>query len=220
MKQILFTLMLFLVLSPSSILAEKASLSLRVRPREYTQFSVSEMEVILGQGCKSQWGCDPDSYACNFVLYRDGKKNYEGLPPGIPRTYYDRNLSPSTTYCYDAKIKRCKGGSKDFKSRCNTTYDYYIRPWWDNNRGIILCDGDAVPYSVWGNIINVYADSERTFFLVPRKGYRVKDVIVDEISVGAVKSYTFTNIFANHTIVVHFEEVVPLNFLQLLLLDR
>jgi len=40
----------------------------------------------------------------------------------------------------------------------------------------------------------------KTFTFVPRRNYRVSNVLVDGVSKGAISSYTFSNISANHTI--------------------
>jgi hypothetical protein len=42
--------------------------------------------------------------------------------------------------------------------------------------------------------------SRRTFTISPAAGYRIGDVLVDGVSVGAVGSYTFEKIYADHTI--------------------
>jgi len=47
-------------------------------------------------------------------------------------------------------------------------------------------------------------DGSLTFIMTPNTGYHVLDVLVDGSSVGAVTSYTFTNIRAAHTISVTF----------------
>jgi len=52
-------------------------------------------------------------------------------------------------------------------------------------------------------------DSDQTFTITPYTGYHIKEVLVDSSSVGAVPSYTFTNITSNHTIEATFE---PLTF--------
>lgn len=43
-----------------------------------------------------------------------------------------------------------------------------------------------------------------TYSFVPDSGYEIRDVKVDDVSVGAVTSYTFSNISASHTISVAF----------------
>lgn len=48
--------------------------------------------------------------------------------------------------------------------------------------------------------------SSRNFSITPNMGYRINDVLVDGTSVGALSSYTFTNVTADHTIMVSFAE--------------
>lgn len=52
----------------------------------------------------------------------------------------------------------------------------------------------------------VVRGEDATFVITPDSGYQVADVLVDGKSVGAVHSYTFENVRANHTISVTFEE--------------
>jgi len=49
--------------------------------------------------------------------------------------------------------------------------------------------------------------SSQTFTITPNTGYTIKDVKVDEVSVGAVSTYTFENIADNHTIEATFEPI-------------
>jgi len=42
--------------------------------------------------------------------------------------------------------------------------------------------------------------AEKLFTMIPNTGYHVSDVLVDDASVGAVTSYTFTNVTEDHTI--------------------
>jgi hypothetical protein len=52
--------------------------------------------------------------------------------------------------------------------------------------------------------ITVYENSSQTFTITPLPGHAISSVIVDGNSVGAVSSYTFTNIVEDHTITVTF----------------
>lgn len=52
--------------------------------------------------------------------------------------------------------------------------------------------------------IPVSSGGSKTFTMTPNEGYHVANVIVDGASVGAVSSYTFSNIAADHTISVTF----------------
>lgn len=54
-----------------------------------------------------------------------------------------------------------------------------------------------------GNV-SVKRGNDQTFSINPINGYRISDVIVDGKSVGAVSTYTFDSVKANHTIQVKF----------------
>src|SRR5439155_720096 len=48
--------------------------------------------------------------------------------------------------------------------------------------------------------LSVNHGANQSFAITPSANYHVADVLVDGSSVGAVTSYTFTNVTANHTI--------------------
>jgi len=52
--------------------------------------------------------------------------------------------------------------------------------------------------------ITVNQGSDKSFTITPDTGYQIDDVLVDGSSVGAVSSYTFTNVTQNHTIYATF----------------
>jgi len=53
-------------------------------------------------------------------------------------------------------------------------------------------------------VVSVNYGGSKTFTITPNAGYKIKDVKVDGVSVGAVSTYTFTNVTANHTISATF----------------
>jgi len=55
-----------------------------------------------------------------------------------------------------------------------------------------------------GNIIVNYG-SNQTFTITPDTGYHIKDVLVDNVSIDSVSTYTFESVKANHTISATFE---------------
>ncbi|MFH0916227.1 MAG: InlB B-repeat-containing protein, partial [bacterium] len=55
--------------------------------------------------------------------------------------------------------------------------------------------------------VRVTHGANQTFIITPAAGYQVADVLVDGASVGAVTSYTFTNVTADHSIVAEFGHV-------------
>jgi hypothetical protein len=62
------------------------------------------------------------------------------------------------------------------------------------NGSISPLGGVKVPYG-----------TNQTFTISPSSDYHVEDVLVDGLSVGAVTSYTFTNVTSGHTIVASFD---------------
>ncbi|MDR3242916.1 MAG: S-layer homology domain-containing protein [Clostridiales Family XIII bacterium] len=56
--------------------------------------------------------------------------------------------------------------------------------------------------------VRVLQGTTKAFTFKPDTGWKIKDVLVDGKSVGALASYTFTNVIANHTIHVTFEAVI------------
>ena len=52
--------------------------------------------------------------------------------------------------------------------------------------------------------VTVNSGANQTFTITPDANYHVTSVLVDDISVGAVASYTFTNVTTNHTIAANF----------------
>jgi hypothetical protein len=55
----------------------------------------------------------------------------------------------------------------------------------------------------------VNSGSSQSFTITPDASYHVNDVVVDGSSVGAVTSYTFSNVTENHTISANFEIDTP-----------
>ena len=57
-----------------------------------------------------------------------------------------------------------------------------------------------------GNV-TVYEGTNQTFNVTTSIGYRVSDLKIDDVSVGPVSTYTFTNITGSHTITASFETI-------------
>ena len=51
--------------------------------------------------------------------------------------------------------------------------------------------------------------ANKTFTIKPNTSYHVANVLVDGVSVGAVTTYTFSNVTANHTISATFAIKYP-----------
>lgn len=83
------------------------------------------------------------------------------------------------------------------------------------NHTIAASFGPALTYTITASagtggsiapsgISQVFEGSTFTYQITPAAGYKISDVKVDGVSKGAVPSYAFTNINANHTIVASF----------------
>ncbi len=68
---------------------------------------------------------------------------------------------------------------------------------------IIASSGENGAIQPEGNIQVNHGDSQ-TFAITPDEGYDIDDLLVDGISVGALESYTFENVTADHTIEASF----------------
>jgi uncharacterized repeat protein (TIGR02543 family) len=58
--------------------------------------------------------------------------------------------------------------------------------------------------------VSVAYGADQTFAIMPAPGYRIADVLADGSSVGAVTSYTFTDVIADHTIEASFAVITSL----------
>ena len=58
----------------------------------------------------------------------------------------------------------------------------------------------------------VLQGQDKTFTITPDPGYEIDDVLIDDVSIEAVSSYSFTNVTQQHTISAHF---IPLYTLSL-----
>lgn len=85
------------------------------------------------------------------------------------------------------------GGGGGGGSSSSTVSSYTIKAS-AGNGGIISPSGN----------VSVKRGEDQSFHINPINGYRISDVIVDGKSVGAVSTYTFDSVKANHTIQVKF----------------
>ncbi|MDO8898149.1 MAG: T9SS type A sorting domain-containing protein, partial [Bacteroidales bacterium] len=98
---------------------------------------------------------------------------------------------------------------------------YYIRAFATNAVGTVYTEQEIFQTSQQlfnivnatsgpgGNInpegaVNVNYGQNQTFNITPNTGYGIADVLVDGVSVGALSTYTFVNVTANHTIAASF----------------
>ena len=112
----------------------------------------------------------------------------------------------------DISVEATEQGLK-FTLKGNQTegsFSPFALTWTRNNTGggttwytITASAGAGGSISPEGSV-RVRRGSDRTFTITPAEGYEIADVLVDGVSIGAVSSYTFTNVTRNHTITAVF----------------
>jgi len=121
------------------------------------------------------------------------KKDFEGImdeprvsdiarSPDWIQTQYNNHHSPSTFYTIGPEQANAAYHTIDAGAGLN---------------GSIAPDGEIV----------VPSGANKTFAIVAESGYEVLDVEVDGASVGAVSTYTFTNVTSDHTISAAFHQI-------------
>ncbi|MFA5073213.1 MAG: fibronectin type III domain-containing protein [Nitrospirota bacterium] len=106
-------------------------------------------------------------------------------------TFQNTGLTVGKTYYYRVRAYDGKNYSA-YSSVTNQTI-----------RTITVSAGVNGSISPTGTVA-VASGSNRTFTITPNTGYSISNVLVDNVSVGAVSTYTFTNVTANHTISATF----------------
>ena len=74
---------------------------------------------------------------------------------------------------------------------------------------VITASADANGSISPSGSVNVNEGADQSFTIIPDPGYQIADVLVDGVSVGALSSYTFTSVQANHIVSVSFEAAEP-----------
>jgi len=73
------------------------------------------------------------------------------------------------------------------------------------SNGSIVSNGATSFFGSTTYYSNIPGGSEHTFNMTPKSGYEIADVVVDGVSVGPIKSYTFKNISTDHQITATFQ---------------
>lgn len=108
------------------------------------------------------------------------------------------HASPGANSIFDGWSGACSGSSKTCSVTMNgdkavtaifslRTYTIYVR---------LPVNGVIHPFGA----VKAAHGGKRRFQIIPLPGYRVYDVLVDKVSVGAVNSYTFENVTGDHVL--------------------
>ncbi|HMM05146.1 MAG TPA: S-layer homology domain-containing protein [Clostridiales bacterium] len=148
--------------------------------------------------------CVYKSSANNIGSVADMEANATAISDFAHRsTYTVTGLSANQTYYFNIIVKDEAGNKTAYKTASLTTVanplDTYQISATANAGGTITPPGNSV----------VTKSDSITFTIQADAGYIIKDVLVDGVSVGAVSSYTFSAVKANHSIEAIFEHDCP-----------
>jgi len=107
-------------------------------------------------------------------------------------------ISLSSNTSYEARIKALCSPSNE--SDYSTIYSFSTSP---ATYTIVATAGDHGTINPSGNV-TVNEGSDRLFQIAANNGFVIEDVLVDNVSQGAISSYNFVNVTDNHTISVSF----------------
>lgn len=114
-----------------------------------------------------------------------------------------KRLSGNLSYQFKETINI--GDKSGVELSCSVKQPYTVKPQPSPSGSIITASaGEHGSISPEGTVWAAYG-SDKTFQFVPEDGYKVKDVVIDGDSAGAISSYTFKMLTKPHTIDVTFE---------------
>ena len=147
----------------------------------------------------ANWNAVDGAEGYLLTVYAGNTYILEDFATGNVTSYPLEDLVPGTTYHYYVKaIIPCHSGE--------ASNEITVTPFTYTIAATAGTGGSITP----NGTVLVTCGADQTFILKASKGYQIADVVVDGESVGAVTSYTFTDVNADHTIVVYFEEATDL----------
>jgi parallel beta-helix repeat protein len=145
--------------------------------------------------------------AVNYSLYASGGTGGAISPSGVvivsPGASQTFNITPTTPGTpYSVFVDGVSQGTVASYTFANVTADHTISVSFGNT--ITATAGANGTISPSG-AITVAPGATQIFTITPSPGYRIFDVQVDGVSQGPIRTYTFTNVLASHTISAAFE---------------
>ena len=142
----------------------------------------------------------------DVVVYRV----HEGVTEALTKQTYSESAPSDECYMVNTAENQVVVWAKKF-----STYAIaYSNVVWDSGSSsytVTASAGTGGTISPSGSV-SVTTGSSKTFTVTARDGYVVSNVLVDDKSVGAVGSYTFTNVTASHTISAAFSKAKGLPY--------
>ena len=159
---------------------------------------------------KTPWGSSSDAtHSITVSAGNGGSISPSGTVTVNSGTDQTFTITPNVGYhVKDVKVDGVSGGAVSSYTFTNVTGDHTIEATFETNTYTIKATaGSGGSISPTGTISANYGDS-KTFIITPYSGYKISNVKVDGVYIGAVSSYTFTNITSNHTIEATLEKEI------------
>ncbi len=125
----------------------------------------------------------------------------QSINVGNVNSYTFTNLNDATTYYFAVTAYDTTGLASTYSSEL--LYKTPSPPPASSLFTLAASAGSGGYISPSGSIV-LSQGMNQTFAITPATGYRIASVTVDGVSVGAVSTYTFSNVTANHTIQASF----------------
>ena len=119
-------------------------------------------------------------------------------------TNFENGMYDPTTYAHALQFLDYKLADYDLSADATATLDA-TTPCVANGTFTITATAGEHGSIAPNGTVNVNRNDSATFTITPNSGYEIADVLVDGQSVGAVSTYTFPNVTANHTISATFQ---------------
>jgi len=131
-------------------------------------------------------------------------------PSGTISIDYGRDqtftIAPNTGYhVKEVKVDGSSVGAVSSYTFKNITVNHTMEAAFEINSFTITASASEGGSISPAGIVTVNYGESKSFTITSTTGYHIKDVLVDGSSIGAVISYTFTNVNANHMISAMFE---------------
>ena len=128
------------------------------------------------------------------------------ITPGSSQTF---TITPNTGYkIKDVKVDGVSVGAVSTYTFSNVTSDHTIEASFEAITFTITASAGSGGYISPSGTVTINYGESKTFTITPYSGYKISNVKVDGVSVGAVSKYTFQNVTANHTIEASFEKEI------------
>src|ERR1700690_2896019 len=138
------------------------------------------------------------------IYYGPTPGNYTtALDVGNVRTFAVNNLTEGLTYYFSVAAYNSARVESSFSNEVSKTLP---SPQVTVTTFIITASADSGGTITPAGTTVVNYGANQTFTIAPDAGYDVATVLVDGVSQGAVTTYTFTSVTANHTIAAAFAQ--------------